>query len=1051
MPLLIVCGAATAASLPRYYAYPTVLDRYGVIAPWYQGQNGQADFRVRIAAETMKRYPWVAATRAPSPAPEYIYSGAWQIAPDGAITVPPIPDSANGDLGQRAAYVLGGLIDYYRYSGDPVAIAHITIQANVLLDHCLTPADHLWPSFLISVPIRGKPYGQADPRGWIQLDIVAEVGVQLLRAAQLTGDPRWLAAARHWGDLLAEKRCREPGLPPWPRYANPEQVPWEDHATGGIAFILEFFDALVRSGYTGRDNSLVEARNAGAAYLRDVLLPNWTGPDTWGRNYWDWPCPVQVENVTEFVARYLMEHPAEFPNWRCDARNIMTLFLNRTSVAPGSGGDVFSGAWAYPESSGCCGRSLWYGPLELVNVYAQYGVLAESEWSREMARRQLILATYDGRETGVVEDGIDGGPIVAGDWFKIAHPMALRHVLAAMGWMPEVFGAARENHILRSSSVVTNVVYGKGRIAYTSCDAPPDSVDVLRLAFRPRAVSADGRPLNLRPDGRENGYRLQDLPCGDCVVTLRHDGARSITLEGDDPQAEISGDDVHLAAGAETTKTLTFQGNQVRLIGDVGPDGGLAEVSLDDMRQLVGIDCWNPTPRERQVLYYRSGLGNGPHTLAVKVKGAGNPYSKGTNVRIDALQYSAATGTSGFGEGGGPTETQRWIFGYPARSDYVGCTGNTWRPATEFVVRSGPEVDSVAAAWWTRRTRLHINGTADPELYRYGVHGPDFWANFTVGPGTYHVRLKFAETRNVDPKARAMAIQINGQKVVSALDIAATAAQAAKTAASSEPLAAPPGRNRAVDLVFNDIAPDSGIISIRFTGCPGAEAMVQAIEVGPGDGGQGATPVELPPPPAPPPKAPAGADGNLLRNGGFEDGAAGEIGSLGRKAGGFGWTYIFAGAGQAYVWPESGFDVHPDWGSPAFHSGKEALRTHTDGQSHTLVYQDAEVAPETPYVASVWVRADDLHGKGFGTNSSDSAGLRIQELDASGAVIADHPKQSVTKAGDYAKLAFAFASGKATTRVRFITDTIIACHYQEGHVTYDDCYLGPVQPPPAKE
>ena len=84
--------------------------------------------------------------------------------------------------------------------------------------------------------------------------------------------------------------------------------------------------------------------------------------------------PVQAENVTEFVVRYLIEHPDDFPNWRNDARNILSLFLNHTSVCPKSAGEVYSGAWAFPESCGCCGRSLWYGPLELAPVYAEYGV-----------------------------------------------------------------------------------------------------------------------------------------------------------------------------------------------------------------------------------------------------------------------------------------------------------------------------------------------------------------------------------------------------------------------------------------------------------------------------------------------------------------------------------------------------------------------------------------------------------------------------------------------------------------------------------------------------
>ncbi|HZM05641.1 MAG TPA: hypothetical protein VFC44_21780, partial [Candidatus Saccharimonadales bacterium] len=46
------------AELPKYYAHPAVLDEHGVVAPWYHGINGPCDYRVRIAAETLKRYPW---------------------------------------------------------------------------------------------------------------------------------------------------------------------------------------------------------------------------------------------------------------------------------------------------------------------------------------------------------------------------------------------------------------------------------------------------------------------------------------------------------------------------------------------------------------------------------------------------------------------------------------------------------------------------------------------------------------------------------------------------------------------------------------------------------------------------------------------------------------------------------------------------------------------------------------------------------------------------------------------------------------------------------
>jgi hypothetical protein len=814
----------SGAQQTHYYAHETVEDAHGVIAPWCQGQNGQFDLRVRIAAETLKRYPWATPPKSCVAAPEYVFNGTWRITPEGDISVPDLRDWDNGDLGQRAAYVLSGLVDYYRYSGDPAAIAHITWQADFLLDHCQTSGEHPWPRFLISVPTKGKPYGDADPHGMIQLDITAEVGLGLLRAYQLTGNTRWWDACKNWGDQLAVHRNADPTLPPWNRYANPEVVPWDDPMTGGVAFLLTFFDELIRLGYTGTDNAIVEARDAGRVYLRDVLLPKWTVDDTWGRNYWDWPDPVQAENVTEFAARYIMNNPEYFPDWKTDVRNILTLFLNRTGVAPGSNGDTYSGAWAFPESSGCCGRSLWYGPMEIATVLAEYGVRAESPWAVELARRMQILATYDVHENGVVEDNIDGGVIVAGSWFKITHPMPLKHVLGTMAWLPDVEGANRENHILRSSSVVNHVAYGVGRIDYTTFDAPDNTVDVLRLAYRPAKVMAGDDVLEERAQLDANGYSLRELSNGDCLVTIRHDARTQVSLEGPDPQ--------HFAEAARETTEFTFTGNQVRIIGSVGPEGGIADLYIDDVKQRVPIDYWNPSERSGQILYHLNGLPNAEHRIKLVAQGAKNPVSQGTRIWIEGVQWSDAQGVSGFGEGGGTAETQHMIFGYPARTDYTDSQGNAWRPATEWVTRLGHMADVVAQTWVTTRPRLTIENTPDPELYRYGVRAPEFWTNLTVGPGTYYVRLKFADTYQLTAKDRAVSILINGEEMVTDMDIAATAG----------------GLNRAVDLVFNGIEPRNGTIEIRLINRRSGEAMLQALETGPGNGGEGAIPVPAAPP-----------------------------------------------------------------------------------------------------------------------------------------------------------------------------------------------------------
>jgi hypothetical protein len=848
---------ARGASLPKYYAHEANLDEFGVIAPWYHGLNGQCDLRVRIAAETLKRYPWTTTNEAVASYPHYVFSGVWQVSSNGTITPKTPEGTANGDLGQRAVNLLNAWVDYYAYSGDPAAIAHLTYMADFVVNHSVTAADQPWPGMFVSVPAKGKAYGNADPHGWIQLDLCAAAGRALVRAYEMTGNVSWFDAAKHWADLLASRCNLDPTADPWLRYANHEDTPWkDDRQTGGVTMILAFLDQLIEMGYSGDSGIVVKARDAGRHYLRERLLPLWTANEAWGRYFWDWANPVQNCVTTPDAARYLIDNPEVFPNWRTDARNILTLFLNRSSVSPLSGGDVYNGAWAYPEACNCCLRSLWYSPIILAPELAHWGVAADSVWARELAYRQIVLQTYDIHESGVTEDNIDGGTLVNDDWFNIAHPLPFRFLLEAIGWLPEELGASRENHLVRSSSVVNSITYGKGRIHYSTFDAPAPAVDTHRLAFAPKTITADGRALPLRRDLSRNGYTVKALPNGDAVVAIRHDGTRNIQITGQDPQTcqdddglsyagawktqadeSAYGHSLHLAdsAGAETI--AKFRGNQVRLIGRVDPTGGIADVYLDGAAQLVSIDCWNPTPRNQQVLYYKNGLTPGEHMLRIVTRGARNPYSSGNRIYVDAVQSSEASAPFNFPSGGGPTNTQRMIFGYTKREDYRDSNGNFWRPATEVVTRTGADSDSVAAAWWTERARrpsrgvtaqgdTEIAGTPDPELYRYGVHWPEFWVNVTVGPGEYHVRLKFAAARGADTQSNIFNVAINGEIVAQNFSVVGAAG----------------GPNRTADLVFDDIAPRDGIIEVRCQGACGCHAFAQALEVGPGPGGKGAEP-----------------------------------------------------------------------------------------------------------------------------------------------------------------------------------------------------------------
>ena len=366
------------------------------------------------------------------PAPHFVFNGHWGIKPDGTILVDPkLSDWDNGDVGQRSVSLLFGLTDYYRYTGDPAAIGLITLTADYLLDDCQTPADHRWTGFPISCPTKGKVYRRADPHGFIQLDLSAQLGSAVLVAYKLTGNPRYLDAVKRWADLLAQHCDLRPGQPPWNRYANPEDVKWDTQQTGGVSLVLQFLDDMIRSGYQGKEDALPRARDAGERYLRDVLMPQWSRDPTFGRNFWDWENPTDTCAVPCYAADYMLGRRQSFPAWKGDVRNILSLFFCRSSVDPASAGGVYSGAWAVPESSSCCGKSLQYPTMALAATLARYAVLADDPWAREVARRQALLSTYDAHETGVVEDGVDGGPVVAGSWFNLAHPWPMRATLEA--------------------------------------------------------------------------------------------------------------------------------------------------------------------------------------------------------------------------------------------------------------------------------------------------------------------------------------------------------------------------------------------------------------------------------------------------------------------------------------------------------------------------------------------------------------------------------------------------------------------------------------------
>jgi hypothetical protein len=173
-----------------------------------------------------------------------------------------------------------------------------------------------------------------------------------------------------------------------------------------------------------------------------------------------------------------------------------------------------------------------------------------------------------------------------------------------------------------------------------------------------------------RADLNGNGYSLVALWNGDCIVTIRHDGRRRIVVTGPDPQQVADdgafsftgawvagtnpaahGGSFRSTAEAGASMTFNFIGNRVCLTGPVGPDGGWADALVDGVKEPTLVECWNPSARQKQPLFMKKGLTNGPHELKIVVRGEKNPLARNALVGIDSAQYSAPRARRGLVRG----------------------------------------------------------------------------------------------------------------------------------------------------------------------------------------------------------------------------------------------------------------------------------------------------------------------------------------------------------------------------------------------------------------
>jgi hypothetical protein len=410
------------------------------------------------------------------------------------------------------------------------------------LTHGTTPADWAWPRVPFATACSGDTeYGRCLAgmpkgfRGGIETDKVGELGTGYALFYELTGDRRYLDAAVAAADALAAHvRPGDAWHTPWPFRvdARTGAVLAQEEYGGMIVQPVRLFDELIELG-AGNVQRYRQARDIAWGWvLRNPLNRRSPAWHKWSGYFEDVrrnPANLNQAAPT-MTAWYLLSHPAPEevdPDWEEHTRDLVEWVRGYFGRGP------YYGAWAIDEQrpsnrNHCCSAAgLGSATARWAAVNALRAERTGQRGAVERARRSLNYATYFTARDGKV--ACCGDDFRFPYWFDDGYSDYMRSFHWAMGALPHL-APAGQDHLLRSSSVVQAVSYGRRALAYQSFDA--QGTEVLRLTYEPAAVTGDGTPLPRRRALDGPGYTVARLSSGDVVVRVRRDAMRGVAISG---------------------------------------------------------------------------------------------------------------------------------------------------------------------------------------------------------------------------------------------------------------------------------------------------------------------------------------------------------------------------------------------------------------------------------------------------------------------------------------------------------------------------------------
>jgi hypothetical protein len=432
----------------------------------------------------------------------------------------------------------------YDYTGNDKIKENMSFLAGYYLTHGLSPASCQWPD--IPFPYNTLIYSgiyDGDMRNGkdvTQPDKAGSLGLELIHLYKIKNDPVFLNAAIRIANTLADKtRSGNELHSPLPFkvnvYTGKTVLLRLTGATGqtldtacytsNLTPTLQLFIDLIRLNQ-GKPTAYKAAMDKILAWLKQYPIRN----NRWGPFFEDvgeWS-QTQINAMT--CARFMMEHPALFPEWKTQVRSIIdwvhTNFDNKQWKKYGVVVTNEQSVYAEPGNS----HSARQAADELL-----YESLTGDTSLYTNAIRELNWATY-----AVDTDGKNCFPFDE-PWLTDGYGDYVRHYLRAMAVCPQLAPVA--DHILSTTSVIQQADY-KGRlkkylapsfdkqdtnrvlIYYRTFDNA--GTERIKLRARPSGVLIDNDPLKEKDD--DQGYSWLPLDQGGGVLTVRRKQGTEILI-----------------------------------------------------------------------------------------------------------------------------------------------------------------------------------------------------------------------------------------------------------------------------------------------------------------------------------------------------------------------------------------------------------------------------------------------------------------------------------------------------------------------------------------